>query len=352
MSAEALEVAGWDIGGVNVKAARLTVRAGDIVTARSHVHPFEIWRRPRQLTTVLRQVAGALGIDDDMPMAVTMTAELSDAFRTKREGVLAVIDGVRCAFPAGSPRVLDTAGDLVTPQAARRRPLDFAATNWVASALFAAERRPDCVLVDVGSTTTDIIPIREGRIAAEGRADVARLAAGELVYSGVLRTNPATLVATVPLRGRSCRVAAESFTQMADVYLLLGRLAPDDYMCSTADGRGAGREEARERLARLVCADAETLAEEETLKLARYLAERQLRQVTDGLLQVLSRQPDAYSLPVAPAGAGAFLAAEAGQRLGLSVLEPDEVWRGVEHVALPAGAVAALLARRLAAGLP
>ncbi len=99
MCADSLVVAGWDIGGVNVKAARVAVRDGDVVEARMTVHPFEIWREPEALAAVLAEAAGEAGIAATMPMAVTMTAELSDAFATRREGVLRVLDAVRQAFP-------------------------------------------------------------------------------------------------------------------------------------------------------------------------------------------------------------------------------------------------------------
>ena len=238
--------------------------------------------------------------------------------------------------------VLDCRGEFAALPEARSRPLDFAATNWVASALFAASRVDDCILVDVGSTTTDIVPIKGGRLACEGRTDLTRLSAGELVYTGVLRTNPNTLTTSVPVRGRPCRVAAEYFAVMADAYVLLGRLDAADYTCPTPDGRDSSPAACAERLARLVCADREMLSEAEIVKIARYLVECQLRVVSEGLLQVVSRC-EAPTAAVAPAGVGAFLAAEVAGRLGLAVLPAGSIW-GNEGVALPAVAAAQLLA--------
>jgi probable H4MPT-linked C1 transfer pathway protein len=346
---EAVAVAGWDIGGVHVKAARAVVRDGAVRELRAAVRPFEIWRAPDDLAQVLRAVADELRIADGDPMAVTMTAELSDAFRTKREGVTSVLAAVRRAFPHSQPHVLRVDGELVALEEALGRPLAFAASNWVASALLTARYERDCLLVDVGSTTTDIVPVRDGRIACEGRTDTARLVSGELVYTGVLRTNPNTLATAVPVRGRWCSVAAENFTLMADVYLALGRISASSYTCPTPDGRARTREAALERLARLVCADREQLDEEELLKIACFLAERQERRVMDGLLQVLSRQEYGYGLPLAPAGAGAFLAAAVGARLRLTVLEAGALW-GAGGMALPAVAAAQLMAARLTRG--
>lgn len=347
MAPEEREIAGWDVGGAHVKAARVVWRAGAIDDVRVVVRPFEIWRDRDQLPSVLAEVGDELGIQGVQAAAGTMTAELSDVFRTKREGVLFVLDAMEQVFPRTPLHLLSITGEFVPADSARLRPLDFAATNWVASALFVAERYPECVLIDVGSTTTDIIPIRDGGIVAEGLTDPARLASGELIYTGVLRTNPNTLAGTVPVRGRMCRVSAEYFTVMADAYILLGRLSSEEYTCATPDGRAKSREAAAERLARLVCADGEMLGVEEAFKVAVYLHEEQLHQISEGLQQVLSRLDGARDTPLVVAGAGSFLAAEIGRRLGLEVLEPGQMWPGMGATVLPASAAACLLAWRL-----
>jgi (4-(4-[2-(gamma-L-glutamylamino)ethyl]phenoxymethyl)furan-2-yl)methanamine synthase len=343
MRRESLVTVGWDVGGVQIKAARVEARAGSSCAVRTVVHPFEVWRGRERLPAVLREVAEELALHPGTPLALTMTAELSDAFRSKREGVLFVMEGARTAFPQNPVFVLDSRGEFVALSQARSRPLDFAATNWIASALYVASRVDDCILVDVGSTTTDIVPIRGGRLACEGRNDLARLSAGELVYTGVLRTNPNTLTTSVPVRGRPCRVAAEYFAVMADAYVLLGRLGVGDYICATPDGRDPSPASCGERLARLVCGDYEMLSEPELVKMARYLVECQVRAVSEGLLQVLSRWDAPADAPVAPAGVGAFLAAEVAGRLGLAVLPAGSIW-AEEGMALPAVAAARLLA--------
>ena len=211
--------------------------------------PFEVWRDPEGLAAVLRELGTADAV------AITMTAELSDAFRTKREGVAFVLDAVEAAF--GDASVLTTAGDLISVEAARARPWDVAAANWVATALAVADEHPDALLIDVGSTTADVIPIVAGRVAASGKNDLERLLAGELVYTGVLRTNLAAIAPRVPVRGGWCPVASELFAISADVHLVLGHL--EAYDCPTPDGRPATVEFARERIARLVCSDVDQL---------------------------------------------------------------------------------------------
>ena len=129
---------------------------------------------------------------------------------------------------------------------ARARPWDVAAANWMATALAVADAYADALLIDVGSTTADVIPIAAGRVAATGHNDLERLLAGELVYTGVLRTNLAAIAPRVPIRGDWCPVASEYFAISADVHLVLGHLAPEAYDCPTPDGRPAdGRLRAR-----------------------------------------------------------------------------------------------------------
>src|SRR3954451_7933636 len=261
-----------DIGGANVKAAWLRG-----TSLRTVSRPFEVWRDRRALGGVLREVAAEVAAGPADAVAVTTTAELSDAFRTKREGVAFVLDAAEAALGDRPLSVLTTAGELVSVEAARTRPWDVAAANWVATAVAVAGAHPDALLADVGSTTTDIVPIAAGRVAASGRTDLERLLAGELVYTGVLRTNLAAIAPRVPVHGAWCPVSSESFAISGDVHLVLGDL--DTYDCPTPDGRPATAAFARERIARLVCADTEQLEDAEIDAIAAFLHGEQVRQI-------------------------------------------------------------------------
>ena len=311
-----------DIGGANTKAAWLHG-----TSLRTVSRPFEVWRDREGLTAVLREIA----TEPADAVAITMTAELSDAFRTKREGVAFVLDAAEYVF--GDPSVLTTTGELVSVEAACARPWDVAAANWVATALAVAGEHPDALLIDVGSTTADVIPIAGGRVAASGRNDLERLLAGELVYTGVLRTNLAAIASRVPVRGGWCPVASELFAISADVHLVLDHLEPKAYDCPTPDRRPATAEFARERIARLVCSDVEQLDDAEIEAIAAFLHGEQVRQIEDAARRVAP--PGA---PVVAAGSGAFLGREVAARLGRAVAPAP--WG-------PAAALAKLLAARL-----
>ena len=332
-------VIGLDIGGVNTKAVW---RDGDSV--RTVLRPYDVVREREALTTVVRDVVAALAGEPADLIALTMTAELSDEFRTKREGVGFVLDAVEAAVP-GRVLAFTTAGELVSFAEARARPLDVAAANWVASALAVGALHADALMLDVGSTTADVIPIAAGRVAAAGRNDLDRLLAGELVYTGALRTNLAAIAPRVPIRGRWCPVASELFAISADVHLILGHLAPEAYTCATPDGRAASVEYARERVARLVCADVEQLGPGEVERIAAYLHAEQVRQIEVAARQVSTRFAGAP--PVVTLGVGAFLARAAAERLGRPVVEMP--WSAAQRDAAPAAALAELAAARLGA---
>lgn len=340
-------IIGWDVGGANVKAVRIEWQDRKIKSYHAVVRQFEIWRDLDNLVDVLRQIGEELGPQGHPPMAVTMTAELSDVFRTKREGVIHVLSAMAQSFGKTPIYPFTLAEKFLRLDEALQVPLLCAATNWLASALFIAGDHPDSILMDIGSTTTDIIPIRGGQPSSQGRTDTQRLISGELVYTGVLRTNPNTIADHVPVKGQRCRVSAEYFASMADVYLILGKINSEEYTCPSADGKAKTVSSSLDRLSRLVCSDSELMREEEITKLAGYLWEKQLQQITEPTLQVLSGLPNGYDLALAVAGTGGFLAKEVARRLGMPIVDLEREWEGRAIASFPALSVAYLLAREL-----
>src|SRR3989442_143370 len=297
-------VLGWDIGGVNTKVAH--VADAQVLAARAA--PYELQRDPAALVPLLGRLAQDMGAGPAVAHAVTMTAELSQLFRTKREGVGFVLAAV-------------------------------AAANWAATAHVVGRSCSDCLLVDVGSTTTDIIPIRHGVPATCGQTDVERLREGELVYTGALRTPVEAIAVTVPVRGRPTGMTAEGFALAGDVHVWRGELTPADYSVPTPDGRPTSREFAGERLARVVCADREMIDETDIGVIADALWDAQVTRIAAGLERVRARQPRLARAVVT--GLGEFLAAAAARRIGLHVTHlSDSLGAAARHA--PAAAVALL----------
>ena len=261
------QILGLDIGGANLKAAHSDG------TARTVALP--LWKHPERLTAELSRLCAAMPTHDRI--AVTMTGELCDCYATKRDGVRAILQSVQemaCATPI---RVWTTRSRFVDVAEALADSASVASANWLALAHQVARWHSDecVVLIDTGSTTTDIIYLNRGRPEPRGLTDSARLGAGELVYTGVRRTPICALL------GRD--VAAEFFATMLDAYLWLGLIREDADDHDTADVRPATRAFAKARLARMLCADADSFSDEKADKLAKAAMREQWFAIEEGI---------------------------------------------------------------------
>jgi probable H4MPT-linked C1 transfer pathway protein len=290
---------GLDIGGANLKAAD---RHGWVRSM-----PFPLWRDPHGLADALASLIQAA--PPSAALAITMTGELCDCFRSKAEGVRHILSAVDDVAAGRDVLVYLLDGRFVPVDEAQSVPQLAAASNWHVLARFACRfvHGRTGVLIDIGSTTTDIVPLKDGRPFPAAFTDTERLFAGELVYTGVGRTPVCAVVDALPWRGRKCPVAAELFASSADAYVLLGDIPAEPEATWTADGRPLTAEFARERLARMICADAHELSAEDALSAAVCVRDAQLAQLRAALRRVLTARRLATHCIIL-SGSGEFLA--------------------------------------------
>ena len=252
---------------------------------RTVSRPFEVWRDRDALAAVLREVAAEAGEAD--AVAITMTAELSDAFRTKREGVAFVLAAAEEALGDRPLSVLTTAGELVPMGEARARPWDVAAANWMATALAVADALP--------RRAADRRRQHDRRRRPDRRAGASRRP-GTTTSSACRRASSSTPACCAPTSRRSrraCRSAAagarwrRSTSRSAPTSISSSAISRRRrYDCPTPDGRPATVAFARERIARLVCSDADQLDAGEIDAIAAFLHGEQLRQIEDAARRV------------------------------------------------------------------
>ncbi len=302
---------GVDIGGANIKVYR-----GD--SGRVEIHYFPMWRRWKELEEFLRDlnVGGKVG--------VVLTAELADAFSSKAEGVEYVVGAVREVFE--DVLFIDVDGVLTSVV---REPEKFAANNWVASVKFLSTIFEDFIFADMGSTTTDIIPVSKGEILA-GKTDFERLMRRELLYFGMLRTPSFFLI------NGNC--SSELFSITADAMLVLGVIDASDYTCETPDGRGKSEVECMQRLARQFCADLEELGEEFVQEIAAEIKDEMVRRV-EGAFRSKARSHGIDT--VVGCGIGEILLKEAAEMASLEYVSVQDEFGEVSK-AFPAYAIAKL----------
>jgi (4-(4-[2-(gamma-L-glutamylamino)ethyl]phenoxymethyl)furan-2-yl)methanamine synthase len=346
-----VNVLGFDIGGANVKAAFIKTENCTLQDVKVAMEYFPVWRDPEKLSKVLltlKKCLGAKGLD---ALGVTMTAELSDAYQTKREGVCHILACVKEAFPEVAIYILNSNAELKSLTLAEKDPLGAAAANWAATGWIVGQRLKDCVVVDVGSTSASIIPILNWQVAARGKTDLDKLLCGELVYTGSLRTNVAAIVQSIPVKNGVAGVASELFALSGDVHLALGNITTKEYTSETADGRGKSLAEALARLARVVCADMEMLTQQEIINMAKYIYENQILQVAKGLNNVYSytEKQASNEVPVVVTGLGKdFIAKKAAEKIGVkTIIDLVSLMQTDVAVATPAFGVALMTAIKL-----
>lgn len=315
-------ILGIDIGGANTKVASSDGRLVEL-------HYIPLWKNtglPETLLDISRRLK-------PQKVGVVITGELADCFADKETGISYIVDAVNNAF--SNAYFLDSSGVFT-----KEKKRSIAAANWTASALLVGKDYEDCIFVDIGSTTTDIIPIKEGAPHAGG-TDFERLKSNELVYSGVMRTNIAAILGTVKINGAACRTSSELFAVTADAYMVLGMISGEEYTCETPDGAGKTMLDAKRRLARVVCADPTEIGEEELVSVAQQVMEKQVKDITDAIAEVAKL----HDLNIIVAcGMGEFLAKRAAEELGFDVVVLSEKYGKEISRVFPAYAVARLLA--------
>lgn len=302
-------VAGYDIGGAHLKVA--VAQGGRLTAVRQLACP--LWRGVVELEAALDQ---ALEVTAGAQVhRVTMTGELADVFPDRFTGVARIVEVATAKLGPGVLFWMGTGFGDATAAVARYE--SVASANFLATAAFVAARPGSGagLLVDMGSTTTDIIPFAEGRALPSGVTDSARLVSGELVYTGLTRTAVPAMAARGVYDGTRQGLAREPFATMADVYRVLGWLPDGVDLHRTADGRGTSFEESAARLARCFGRDFMEGEGERWRVAARGIADAQATAVVEGCLQVLSRRPECGKSIVA-AGIGVEIVRGIAARIG------------------------------------
>jgi probable H4MPT-linked C1 transfer pathway protein len=255
-------VIGIDVGGANLKVVN---------DEGVHIHPCPLWKHA-PLESLLRQYSSDQA-------SVVMTGELADCFQSKGEGIRWIVSTVQKVFP-------DARFYGVDGRFHQKAVPALAAANWLVSAEYLYPRYPNRLLLDMGSTTTDLIPLRDLE-ALKGLTDLQRLQKGYLVYHGLLRTSLPTFVRTLRVQGRTTPVSSEYFVISADVHLLLGHILPQEYTCETPDGTIPSRITSMRRIARLVCADPDEVGGEEgTLDIAEQIGQIEYDRIAGAVRKV------------------------------------------------------------------
>ncbi|PKL67751.1 MAG: H4MPT-linked C1 transfer pathway protein [Methanobacteriales archaeon HGW-Methanobacteriales-1] len=334
-----MKIAGFDIGGANTDLAIIDFdQGGDIENIKTDFRYLPMWMKNEELGGYLLDLIGE-EIDQLDAVGVSMTAELVDAYETKKDGVLDIVKKVEDTFDI--PVAYVGLSGMMNASQAISDPLQVAAANWIATSQIASIMSQNCILVDVGSTTTDIIPIKNGLECARGRSDFERLGTGELAYTGTLRTNVAAIVDKVPFDEGWFRVSSELFAISADVHHVLGNITTEEYSCDTPDSAGKEKEDSLRRISRVLCGDLDLLSTSDIESIGDYIYAQQSLKISEAISEVAERE---FLDEVITTGLGRnILAARAVEMAGLDFTGMDEFLTPEECVVAPAVGTAIMM---------
>lgn len=318
-------VIGWDLGGAHLKAAR--VGAGGKVEMVLQL-PCPLWQGMEHLDAAVTEALARLG---SAPVhAITMTGEMVDRFPDRREGVVRIARRIREWLPSAECRYFAGQAGFVREEEVESAAPQIASANWRASAEMVALLRREALFVDVGSTTTDIIAVVDGRVVSRGTSDADRLVSQELVYTGVVRTPVMALASSVRVAGEDVPMMAEYFATAADVYRLTGELPVGADLHPAADGGEKTPVASARRLARMVGRDAGSAAMAVWMEAAHGLAREQVSRIAAAMSIVAARARVSGGTPVIGAGVGRFVVAKAAAKVGRPMNEFGALTPAVE----------------------
>lgn len=301
---------GWDVGGAHLKAAVID-KHGDIVNVIQT--PCPLWKGLLELEQAISQILQVLpkGVNRH---AVTMTGELVDCFTSREQGVSSIVQTLQHSLPAAQLKIYAGSRGFLDPdQLDDNQCLAIASANWLASVQWLTDQVQDALFVDTGSTTTDILRIQNHRLQAVGYTDYQRLVAGELLYTGVVRTSVMAIASRAIFKGQEMGLMAEHFATMADVYRLTADLNPAHDQAETADGAEKTLVASARRLSRLTGYDFSPNDWSDWLAFALELKQRQKQLIHHACQRQLPQQTDVL---LVGAGVGRFLLKEIANEQG------------------------------------
>ncbi|MFX1379564.1 MAG: hydantoinase/oxoprolinase family protein [Promethearchaeota archaeon] len=280
-------ILGLDIGGANTKTALLNFKDNKIIESFSYIEYFPFWKKnvleiPEMLIHVSKNLVekNNYSLNNIDHYAITITAELSDAFQTKREGIHTILNALTKVFRKDKLRFITNECHFIDFNIAKSKYFSIAAANWASTALFLGKFVPECILIDAGSTTIDIIPILNSIPVPQGKDDISRLMNHELIYTGGLRATIPSITHHVFYKNKNIRISFENFALISDVHRILNNITENEYINDTADNRSKSLEDSYARLSRIICMDIETISKEALDLIANFIYQKQLEIIT------------------------------------------------------------------------
>lgn len=285
---------GIDIGGAHLKVVGLN-KNKKVIFAKQYKCP--VWRGPE---LIIQKLKIFKNLSTKSIMGITMTAELCDNFINRKDGVKKIID---CTQMIKCKKYYFTKNKA---NRFKKKPSykDVASMNWLATAEFISSRITNALIVDFGSTTVDLISIKNKKCTNFFFDDFKRLNNSELIYTGLTRTPIFGITNKVKINKRIYNIIPEFFSNTSDLYRVLKILPDGSDLYKSADGKSKSRLNSLRRIGRSFGLDYNKFNKSLVIKLCKKLISIQLNNIYLKINEVFSKNKFSDDTPIILCGIG------------------------------------------------
>ncbi|BBE30071.1 hypothetical protein OSSY52_02120 [Tepiditoga spiralis] len=140
--------------------------------------------------------------------------------------------------------------------------------NWAITRELCKDRKG--IIIDMGSTSTDIIPILEKE---NNKNNIMRLIDGEVNYLGMVRTILQSVIKTVPYKNFDVPIIAEPILKTGDIFYYLDMIPYNKHLNYSSNIKFINKLEIENKICQLIASDKNFLSKEEINIIIKYIYE-------------------------------------------------------------------------------
>ncbi len=269
-----IEFLGIDIGGAHLKIIGLD-KDGIVIFAE--YSSCRVWEGTKFLGKLFKDLNN-LFPRKTLKCAITITAEMCDNFKDRKEGFKKIIK--LCQILEFKKYFY-----VNNSQIFKKKPKysEFISMNWHSIGRFLENKVDNAILLDFGSTTTDLVCIKDNRIANEYFDDFLRINNYELKYTGFTRTPLYGITHEIKSTNNVQKIIPENFSESSDIYRVLNKLDKKNDVDKTSDNRGKTKKESLIRISRNFGFDYKILFKKKIEKICNEISSIQLYSIYEAM---------------------------------------------------------------------
>ena len=287
---------GIDIGGAHFKVIGLNEKKS---VCFAEYRKCYVWKGLDNLRKEI-DYTNSLNLKKDTSCGITMTAELCDNFKNKKDGVIEISElckKLNCDYSFYTNKKKNFSKNISKDYK------NLISMNWHSIGKFFSKKFENLIVVDFGSTTTDFVCIKNSKIINGGLNDFTRLSNKEMYYSGIIRTPLFGLQHEVSLKEKKYYIVPELFSNTSDIYRINNFLEKDFDIDDEADNGKKGIQESILRISRSFCIDYEK-NKKLVFDLSRVLIDSQIKKINSNINYLLKKNKLKKNTPLLFTGIG------------------------------------------------